>query len=274
MIAVFVVLLFYLTGCVSGPVNPSFAVTRGEAKQIIEEIEVDPRPLERPVVVMAGWADPGFADSYWKNQVGKITGEDRVIGLKFIFRGDFESCRDHVIAEVQEAWPSDDAAWTTEVDVVAFSMGGLVARYCAAPSLRDREPGVKDEFKPPKRRLRVRQLFTISTPHRGAMLAGVPTLDRRLIDMRAGSDFLAHLDAALPDARYTLIPYTRLGDPVVGTQNTAPPGVLAWWVDTPFLHRPHQEAYRDPRIRADILLRLRGQAPLTRTPAAALPKPE
>lgn len=257
-------------GCASRPVNPSFAASESEAKQIIEEIQEQARPLDRPVVVMAGWADPGFVNSYWVSQLRKAGADDeRVRGFKFVFKGDFDRCRDHVVSAVQAAWPSDDPAWTSEVDVVAFSMGGLVARYCAAPRLAAAESGedARDE-----RRLKIRNLYTISTPHLGAVMAGVPTFDRRVIDMRAGSGFLRHLDEALADADYTLAAYTRLGDPVVGTTRTAPLGVTPWWVDTPFLHRPHQEAYRDPRIRADILRRLRGETPLTRDPAAALPE--
>ncbi|MEL7087849.1 MAG: hypothetical protein AAGL98_05310, partial [Planctomycetota bacterium] len=86
------------------------------------------------------------------------------------------------------------------------------------------------------------------------------------------SAFLAYLDAAWTDADYTLIPYTRLGDPIVGEENTAPPGVTPWWVHTPPLHRSHQEAYLDPRICADLLRRLRGETPYTSAPATALPE--
>lgn len=257
-------------GCAARPINSSFAASESEAKQIIDEIEENARPLDRPVVVMAGWADPGFVNSYWVGQLRKAgaVGE-RVRGFKFVFKGDFDKCRDHVVSAVQAAWPSDDPAWTNEVDVIAFSMGGLVARYCASPRFVAAD---SDEDSRDKRRLKIRNLYTISTPHLGAVMAGVPTFDRRVIDMRAGSDFLRHLDEALADADYTLTAYTRLGDPIVGTTRTAPLGVTAWWVDTPFLHRSHQEAYRDPRIRADILRRLRGETPLTRGPAAAFPE--
>lgn len=254
-------------GCVARPVNPSFAINANDAKQAIATMQDSPRGLDRPVVVMAGWADPGFVNSYWVKQLQNIgASPDEVLGFKFIFKGDFERCRDHVVAAVQTAWPSDDPAWTSEVDVVAFSMGGLVSRYCASPSLAD------DAMGEAKRRLKIRHLYTISSPHLGASMAWVPTLDRRVIDMRAGSDFLAYLDEQLPEAGYTLTAYTRLQDPIVGSARTAPAGVNPWWVDNPPLHRAHQEAYRDPRIRADILRRLRGETPLTRDPAAPLPE--
>jgi len=270
-------LLAVVTGCSPRPVNPSFAVSESEASAVITQIEEAPRPLGRPVVAMAGWADPGFVDSYWVKQLERAgVPSDQVLGLKFIFKGDFDRCRDHVVDAVQAAWPSDEAGWTTEVDVVAFSMGGLVARYSATPreavGEKAGESSIEEHGGGIPRRLKIRNLYTISTPHRGATLAWVPTLDRRVVDMRAESDFLVGLDKALADARYTLTAYARLKDPVVGTARTSPEGTHPWWVDTPPLHRSHQEAYRDPRIRADILLRLRGETPLTTPPAALLPE--
>lgn len=251
-----------LHACAAGPVNPSFSADRDAAKAVIKQVMADPQPFDRPVLVFAGWADPLFVNNYWSKQVRRATGEKQVRGFSFIFKQDFDLCRNYVIEAVDEAWPSDDPDWTTEVDVIAFSMGGLVARYTAAPRLTERGT---------PRRLRIRNLYTISTPHLGASMSWVPTFDRRVRDMRSGSPFLVHLDEHLAEAEYTLIPYTRLGDPIVGEINTAPPGATPWWVATPPLHRAHQEAYRDPRIRADILLRLRGETPLTTTPPAPLP---
>lgn len=250
-------------GCATPPVNPSFDVSRADAKQDLKRILADPQPLDRPVLVFAGWADPFFVNTHWSKQIRKATGEGEVLGFSFIFKQDFDRCRNYVIEAVDEAWPSDDPTWTTEVDVIGFSMGGLVARYAAAPPIT--EDGTA-------RRLRIRNLYTISSPHRGASMAWVPTFDRRVKDMRPGSEFLAHLDAALASSDYKLVPYTRLDDPIVGEQNTAPTGATPWWVHTPFLHRAHQEAYVDPRICADLLRRLRGETPYTTLPAAALPE--
>ena len=255
-------------GCTTQKINPSFNVTTDSAKQVIAQIQANPKPLRRPVVVLAGWADPGFVNHYWmKNLRQAGVSDDRMLGFSFVFKGRFDHCRNHVIEAVQKTWPSDDPNWTTEVDVVAFSMGGLVARYCAAPPLANHESIPSDA-----RRLRIRNLYSISTPHLGAKLSKLPHIDRRVIDMRPGSAFLTHLDEALPNAPYTLTPYTRLRDAIVGEANTAPAGVTPWWVDTPPLSRGHQEAYRDPRIRADILRRLRGESPLTISPAAPLPR--
>jgi hypothetical protein len=132
-------------------------------------------------------------------------------------------------------------------------MGGIVSRHAARP----REDG---------RRLRVRRLFTIASPHRGARMATLPTLDRRQIDMRPGSPFLAELDGALEQADYELVTYARLGDAVVGAANSAPHGRDPWWVDCPPLGFAHLGAGHDHRILADIARRLRGEEPLVREP--------
>ena len=256
-------------GCATGPVNPSLPITSADAEADIRRMRDEPRTLDRPVVVLAGWADPFFANTYWRDTLRKTGVErDRIVDLSFLGRWTLASCREKVLAEVEKAWPSDDPEWTREVDVVAFSMGGLVARASAAPA--------RDDAQNP-RRLRIARLYTIASPHRGSSLAALMpnglSLDRRIIEMQPGSDTLMYLNdvRAAGDAAYELATYTRLNDWVIDSANTAPEGEAPWWVATPFLHRPHQEAYRDPRIEADILRRLRGESPLTTSPPAPLP---
>jgi hypothetical protein len=121
------------------------------------------------------------------------------------------------------------------------------------------------------------RLFTISTPHRGADLADLPALFGRLqLDMRERSDFLARLnrrnDAGTEQGRYELVPYTRLGDGVVGSHNTAPPGHTPLWVPNLPLEPSHLAGFTDPRIVADIARRLRGEPPLATGPPAPLPR--
>ena len=66
-------------------------------------------------------------------------------------------------------------------------------------------------------------------------MAGGFTFGSRTIDMRAGSKFLAELDEALPSAEYDMYSYARLGDWIVGVENTAPPGRTAWWALSSYL---------------------------------------
>lgn len=250
--------------------NPSFNISVSEAKDLLKAMRDDPMPLERPLVILAGYCDPGFASNHLKGEFRKLTHDDRIVAVSFMFCGDFESCKREVIAAVEKAFPSDDEQWTTEVDVVAVSMGGLVGRFAAAP----------DPYDPDSRRLRIARLFTISSPHRGAILATTPTFNSLQIDMRANSRFLRALErreaaaSRRPEPQYELYPYVRLGDVIVGAENAAPEGQNPMWVPGEPLSDSHIGAPMDARIIADITRRLRGETPLATEPPEPLPSQE
>jgi hypothetical protein len=247
-------------GCaLDRPWNPSLPVTVADARQDLLEMADAPRPLARPLVVLGGIHDPGFIASGLRRRVARVTDdEDSIIAISFIVENTFDKCRDRVISEVEERYAHDDPTATVEVDVLAFSMGGLVARHAARP-------------RPDGKRLRIRRLFTISSPHRGARLARLPTLDARVKDMRPGSEFLVALDEALAEADYELLTYARLHDVIVGAPNTSAPGVPPWWVASIPWTLTHMAAASDPRITADIARRLRGDEPVTLEPPFPMP---
>jgi pimeloyl-ACP methyl ester carboxylesterase len=260
------VLALLSTGCASTAPNPSFAVTRSDAQRALVEMRAQPKRLERPLVILSGFCDPGIASAHLRGEFRRLTGDDRVIGVSFLFCGDFDDCRREVIAAVDKAFPNDDPRWTTEVDVLGVSMGGLVGRYAAVPTVRE----------PDGRRLRVARLFTISTPHRGASLALVPSFHPLQIDMRAESFFLRRPADVEGDMRkhspaYQIHPYVRLGDRVVGPANAAPHGQTPRWVPGDALPGAHSMAIMDARIIADVARRLRGEDPLTTDPPQPLP---
>jgi len=240
--------------------NPSFDLTIAEAKTAVRQLKRKPRSLQRPLVILGGWMDPCFSAPAIRRRMQKFFDDQRIAGISFGFGGTFDGCRQRTIEMVDQAFPTDDPFWTTEVDVIGFSMGGLVARYAAAPPNGT-----------PIRRLRIARLFTISTPHRGARLAQLPTFNRLQVDMRTDSPFLASLNQSADELSYELVTYVRLGDMMVGAENAAPPGNTPWWVHTPPLQTPHLLAHQDPRIIADIARRLRGEAPFTTSPPAPLP---
>lgn len=248
-------------GCASTTVrNPSFPLTLDEAQEELRQMAHDPAPLSRPVVVAGGYMDPGIAAHRVAERLRQLTSEpERVLEVAFFSNATFDSSRERLIEEVEAAFPSGRTGWTVEVDVVGISMGGLVARYAAE---NGRNGG---------KRLRIRRLFTISTPHLGADMAGLPTLDSRQVDMRAGSAFVRMLADGLRDEEYEIIPYVRLGDTMVGAENAAPEGMTPWWVPNKPLSFAHLQAHHDPRITADIARRLRGERPHTMTPAQPLP---
>lgn len=240
----------FLGGCAAGPLNPDFAVTSGEARAALIAMEDAPRRLERPLVIIGGYLDPNVSNSHLVRRIREMTGDDRIISVVIGFCGTFDECREKVIEAVDAAFPNSDPERTTEVDVIGASLGGLVARYAAAPSLDERKP----------RRLNVARLFSISSPHRGARIA-VLALNDFQADMRPGSAFLQYLDGQDESAGYEVYPYVCLGDWIVGEEHAAPPGITPIWLTGSPWHfmDGHRGSWHDPRIIADIGRRLRGE---------------
>lgn len=258
-----VIILTLGLGCASPrPVNPSFAITPDQAEQVLREMADQPRPLQRPVVIIGGLFDPNFSTALLRSRVHKISGDERIIPVVVGFKSSMDECRQAVIAAVDEAFPSADPEWTVEVDVIGASLGGLVGRYAAAPSHDPAQP----------RRLRVARLFTISSPHSGAVLARAISLNSMHSDMKPQSAFLKSLAAADGQAGYELYPYVLLNDRIVGEKHAAPPGQSPWWLAGRPFHGGHGGSWHDPRIFADIARRLRGETPFTTVPPEPLPE--
>ena len=242
--------------------NPSFPVTKSDARAALREMRSNGVPLTRPLVILGGFSDPGWAAFKVRSTVSKLfdrADRGRIIAVNFTGTGSFEQCRRRVIRAVNKRFPSDDPARTVEVDVIGISMGGLVARVAA----EDAPPG--------EPRLRVARLFTIASPLRGARLASwhrvaLTSMHR---DMRAGSPLLQRLNARPPD--YPVVSYSRLNDGIVGAAYASPAGQGVWWLDNAPLEHSHWAALHDPRILADIARRLRGETPFATDPPAPLP---
>jgi pimeloyl-ACP methyl ester carboxylesterase len=260
------VLPLLLTSCVSpNPVNPSFPINVDRAQQILAADAANPKPLARPLVIVGGFFDPGLAESLLVRDFKNYLHDDRIIGVTLGLSWDTEDYRQRIIDAVDNAFPntnpSNDPNQTTEVDVIGYSMGGVAARYAAITP-------------PPGRRLRIRRLFTIASPHTGARSAeqisfNITSLQQQF---RPGSDFLQSLNnSADPAALYPVYAYVCLGDRVVGINNAAPPGQTPWWVSPPLWLSSHDWAFLDPRIRADIVTRLRDEPPLAHDPPTPLP---
>jgi pimeloyl-ACP methyl ester carboxylesterase len=244
-------------GCATRPINPSFPLNVDDANRALTEMEHHPKPLVRPVLIVGGFMEPGLMPPSVKSRLTPLfTGSPGKYfsTLTLITAFNFDGCRQRLIAAVDARYPSSDPTCTAEVDVIAISMGGLAAYYAATPL-------------PDQRRLRIARLFTIASPLRGARLAPLPTLSPLQKDMRPGSTFLT----SLPAADYPIIPYTRLGDELVGESNASPPGTPPWWLPNRPFQSSHLQAYSDPRILADIARRLRGEPTFTHDPPHALP---
>ena len=247
------------TGCsADSPANPSFALTVAAAKAELKQMEASPLPASRPILVIGGYADPGIVTSQLAAHLREVlTPESKIVVVAPGLTGTMDEARRIVLDAIEKDLPSEDPVWTAEVDVVGVSMGGLVARYAAMPGEDSRK------------RLKIARLMTISTPHRGADWAMMPTIEDRVVDMRADSAFLCSLDEA--EQCFEVLPYCRLNDWIVGCENASPPGRTAWWVQNQPFQFGHLDAHKDPRILADISRRLRGEEAYATVPAAELP---
>lgn len=237
--------------------NPSFAPQRREILAELDRMERSPHPLERPVVVLAGWRSPFFVAAALRERLRRLTSprDDDFLSISYATKSDIDAIADGVVERVRERWPVAPEEPPVEVDVVAHSMGGLVARLASSPDRAE------------SHRLRVRRLFTLATPHRGAKLARHIAIDPASQNMRPGSRFLRDLDESLPSAAFELICYAHLNDRWVGASRTAPHGRTPIWTGgTRFFS--HYSITSDAAILADIARRLRSEPPLAGDPSA------
>ena len=256
-----------MLGCAAPqPINPSFNVTVDRAQSILHYLEHHKVPLDRPLVIIGGYLDPGIGPAGLAQTFHDITGDRRIITISLGATQTFDDCRSRIVNAVNDAFPSTDPNYTTAVDVIGISMGGVAPRYAAR-----HDPSSTSKLK----RLNMVRLFTISTPHQGATLADIHLVVSRLqLDMRPGSRFIRRLNMPVDpmERLYSIYAYVRLNDQEVGVENAAPPGQTPWWIGDLPGSSTHSMAYRDPRIVADIALRLRGASPLATDPASPLPQ--
>ncbi|MDX2170732.1 MAG: hypothetical protein SF182_26920 [Deltaproteobacteria bacterium] len=269
---VVVALCASLAGCSADrPLNPSFPLTVDAARRALRQMDAQPRRPARPVVVIGGIFDSQAHVERLAARLRQLTAEDAaVVAVEVRSAPSFDAALRNLHAALRTGLPHQPP----EVDVVAVSMGGLVARYAAMdPAHRRRvEPDARAQ-QPPA--LRIRRLFTLATPHRGAIAAWLPLPQARVRDMRAGSHFLGGLDADLARQRargLELYPYVRRGDAVVGAAATAPPGEHPIWLANQPFQFAHGSIDADERILADLARRLRGEPPFSTAPRTPLPR--
>lgn len=240
----------------AGPQNPLIPVSPRDILRDLERMESHPTALARPVLVLGGWRSPAFVMRAFTHRLVRCTSgrHEDYLCLSYPLRTRLGEIARHVVEQVQERWPAEGDAQTVEVDVVAHSMGGLVARLAALPG------GAEG------RRLAARRVFTLGTPHRGARLARLPAVDGAVRDMRAGSDLLERLDDGLRRCEFELVCYAHLRDKMVGATRCAPPGREPIWTGGTRIFS-HFSVLTDTIIRADIGRRLRGETPVAQGPS-------
>ncbi len=222
--------------------------TQEEAARIRRRMRRTPAPLDRPVVVISGYSDPGLYARVVSRELRRLTSHDAsdFHVARFALHGAIEPMADRVVDTLRTIVGDTGGSF----DLVGLSMGGLVARRVAA--VVNASEGV-----------RVGRVFTLGTPHRGSTLAEriAPTEAAR--QMRPGSNFLRALDAALGPSGIELVAYQMDSDTVIGEGHGVPSGHAG--VRLPRrAGEPHLHIMGDPIAILDIARRIRGEPPILR----------
>lgn len=226
-------------------VNPHFAVSRAEAKRMLASCAKTPFKLTRPLFIISGYHSPKITILPVASTFRRCTTNPQMLHMvSSPLAMSLESGAANAVAAIQK-----HAAGHSEIDIIGHSMGGVIARMILGVS------GMPH----------VCRLFTLATPHRGAIIAPFAPIDRAARQLRCNSEFLNQLNARPMPPGTEVVCYARLYDWWVGAQNCAPPGHDAFWLDADtFVSRllGHFTITRDERIQADIIRRMRGEAPL------------
>lgn len=236
--------------------NPAFDLSHEDARAEAHALAADPRPLKRPVVVLGGYRAPAFVSNRLAERLAALTSgrAEDFLPIAYPWLSSVPRCVDRTSDIISAHGPSRN---TGEIDIVGISMGGLVARAFAARAARDSSLP------------RVRRVFTLATPHRGATLANFVRPDTAARQLHKDSAFLRELDERLEREPIDLTCYAILHDWWVGATNASPreplPGCHPIWFDgATAMERAfaHFSICRAPRLLVDLARRLTGRTPL------------
>ncbi|CAN5871426.1 hypothetical protein BH11PLA1_BH11PLA1_15590 [soil metagenome] len=236
--------------------NPNYPVTKHQIDAEYARLRTEPVGLPRPLIIIGGYHAPAMQPSALRARLVELTGvcPGNVLCLSYLMARDSDAILDRLAVQIDRRFGvgPPEARTTPPVDIIGVSMGGVLARALTIPAWR--------------RQLRIlnvdaRRIFTLGSPHRGAILARDIVLDSAGKDLKPGSRFLAHLNAqSIPGRAHELVCFARLRDFWVGARNTAPPGYEPIW--TPGLVCcSHLSLTQDRRILVELARRLRGLTP-------------
>ena len=226
----------------SSPVNLS--VSRAALSKIRSHVLTTPVELQRPVVIIAGFADPGVYSSLVARELRRMTSRskrDFILPTSNPFADIVESGA-RVAAQGRGALEDRGLDPSTPVDMVGMSMGGLVCRTSGSSLIEC--PIV------------IERLFTLGTPHLGAEIADHISPSVASSQMRPGSDFLERLGSqGIPSETMC---FMMSGDTIIGAQRGVAPNATEYRLPG----RPgedHLHIMGDPLALLHIARSLRGE---------------
>jgi pimeloyl-ACP methyl ester carboxylesterase len=216
------------------------AAARAASIEDLEAMSRSPRALPRPLLLISGWNDDPALWQEFRAWLNRCACNSRVLVFTVDTRGPggARDAADRLCAEF---------ARLGEVDVVAHSLGGLVARE-AARECRGAE------------RLRIVRLWTMATPHRGcgwsvfhAVSAGYR---QQVKDCRPWSPFLKDLKEDPSSAAMELFTYRCRGDIIVSRRSAAAAGRGHCEYERAGGRYVHETCILDPRFARDVIAAL------------------
>lgn len=224
------------------------------AREDLARMRRSPAPVVRPVLLLNGYHAWAGVVASLRHALIALTSRrpHDFLDVSYFARASFADIRRHVLDDVE-----CHLGLERELDVVGISMGGLVARLVAMP----------DEHGNDARVVHARRIFTIASPHRGALLARRVRPNATARDMHPDSPFIARLNQAIPPG---LRCYALTNDRIVGATHTAPAGINPFWFPGT-IAMSHFVTQQHPVILADIARHLRGEASLLSETDASCP---
>src|SRR5579871_3165746 len=71
-----------IAGCATQKANPSFPMPLDQAREDLKRMESSPRLLDRPLVVVGGFLDPGIAASWLSSEFSDLSHDKRIVWVE------------------------------------------------------------------------------------------------------------------------------------------------------------------------------------------------
>ena len=228
----------FLSGCSAAEKKRSreVAMEQREAELELKSMAETPKPLRRPVLLLTGWLEP---PSNWNRfrtwlESSTVCSDREILCPDLRGPGGLAAAVEKVLSICADRG---------EVDVIAHSAGGLVAREAARGSRGEK-------------RLRIARLFAIATPHKGTPWGKFwPVLPYPLqaADCRPTSPFIASLDGDLSTASMPISTFWAEGDVVVPRESAQAVGAEHHSYSRPKGFFIHRKCAADPRLARDVI---------------------